>query len=168
MKDDASMTINNISSTGLRALWLTLLVLGLDRASKLWIIYHLNFFDPLQILPIFNLTLTYNTGAAFSFLHSAGGWQNIFLGSLAVFVSGIILYWLYKSSYRERLLNAALALVLGGALGNLWDRLLYHHVIDFFDFHYGAWHFAIFNVADSAICVGGFLLCIHWALDSFK
>lgn len=153
----------SIFASGLLWLWLAVLVIGLDHWVKLWIVHHLIAFDSLRILPIFNLTLAYNKGAAFSFLHSASGWQNVVLGSLAGFVSVIILYWLSQTSKREYWFNIALCLVLGGALGNAWDRIVYGYVIDFFDFHLGNWHFAIFNVADSAICVGAFMLIWHWA-----
>lgn len=149
-------------STGLVWLWVALLVIAIDRVSKLWIISHLSYFEPLAILPIFNLTLAYNTGAAFSFLHSMSGWQNIFLGGLACIVSLVVICWLASSSRREYWMNIALCLILGGALGNVWDRALYSHVIDFLDFHWSHWHFAIFNVADSAICVGAFMLFFGW------
>ncbi len=149
-------------STGLRWLWLAVFVLGIDRYAKQWAVTHLVFAEPLRILPIFNLTLVYNKGAAFSFFNNAAGWQNVALGSLAFIVSIIILCWLYKLSARDRWVNIALCLILSGALGNAWDRVLYGYVIDFFDFHLGDWHFAIFNTADSAICVGAAMLLFHW------
>jgi signal peptidase II len=127
---------------------------------------HLLPFTPLKIFPFFNLTLAYNKGAAFSFLHSASGWQHIFLGSLALIISIVILVWLYKLSARERWIGIALCLILGGALGNAWDRVLYGYVIDFFDFHLGDWHFAIFNVADSAIFIGAVMMLWHWARET--
>lgn len=145
-----------------RWLWLPILIIALDRYTKYWALTHLNYHEPLTILPFFNLTLAYNTGAAFSFLHNASGWQHILLGGLAIIVSIAILYWLItlpKQAYGTRI---ALGLILGGALGNAWDRLLYGYVIDFLDFHLNDWHFATFNVADSAICVGAFLLMLIW------
>lgn len=151
-----------IFTSGLPWLWVAILLIVIDRYTKVWAMNNLSFAVPLKILPIFNLTLVYNSGAAFSFLHTATGWQNIFLGSLAYIVSVIILFWLYKLPIREIWLNVALTLILGGALGNAWDRSLYGYVTDFFDFHIGAWHFAIFNVADSAICVGAFMMIAHW------
>ena len=161
-----TMARKSIATTGLSWLWVAFVVLALDRFSKIWVMQHLAFFEPVRILPIFNLTLAYNTGAAFSFLHNANGWQNIFFSSLAVIVSGIILFWLYKTPSRERWLNIALCFVLSGALGNAWDRLVYGFVVDFISFHLGAWHFAIFNIADSAICVGAFMLFWKWAIKS--
>jgi len=151
-----------IFSTGLRWIWVSIIVVILDQASKYWVLKNLIFSEPLQILPIFNLTLAFNRGAAFSFLHSASGWQNIFLGSLAFIISLLIIYWLYTLPARSRLLSIAFALVMGGAIGNAIDRLRFGYVIDFFDFHIQDWHFAIFNVADSAICIGAALLCWHW------
>ncbi|HEX4045822.1 MAG TPA: signal peptidase II [Gammaproteobacteria bacterium] len=149
-------------NTGLRWLWLALLIIVIDRLTKEWVLTHLIFGEPLVLLPIFNLTLAYNTGAAFSFLHTASGWQNIVLGGLAVIMSLVILYWLYRQSKQAYWLNSALCLILGGAIGNAWDRVRYGYVIDFLDVHVGDWHFAIFNVADSAISVGAVMLLLHW------
>lgn len=154
--------IKKITSSGLSWLWVAVIIIIADRASKLWVINHLVFGEPLEVLPFFNLTLAFNKGAAFSMFHSASGWQNWVLGGLAAVVSLVILYWLSQSSRREWWTNFALSLVLGGAIGNAWDRLLYSHVIDFLDFHVGAWHFAIFNVADSAISIGACMLLYSW------
>ncbi|OGT34941.1 MAG: signal peptidase II [Gammaproteobacteria bacterium RIFCSPHIGHO2_12_FULL_37_14] len=156
--------LKKIFSSGLRWIWVAILVLAIDRFAKMWAIHYLVMGEPFRILPIFNLTLAFNTGAAFSFLHSASGWQNIFLGSLAILVSVIILIWLGKLTARDSWLSIALSLVLGGAIGNVWDRILYGHVVDFFDFHLGGWHFAIFNTADSAICIGAFMMLLHWLI----
>lgn len=158
--------IKKLFSTGLSWLWIAILVIAIDRYVKIWMVQHLTYQEPMQILPVFNLTLYYNTGAAFSFLHNASGWQNWFLGSLAFIVSFIIVCWLAKSPARERWMNIALCLILGGALGNAWDRISYHHVIDFLSFHLGSWHFAIFNTADSAICVGACMLFLGWCRQS--
>lgn len=109
-----TMARKSILTTGLSWLWVAFVVLALDRFSKIWVIHHLAFFEPVRILPFFNLTLAYNTGAAFSFLHSANGWQNIAFSSLAVIVSGVILFWLHKTPARDRWFNIALCLVLSG------------------------------------------------------
>ena len=148
--------------TGLCWLWITALVLIVDRFTKYWATKHLLFTGPMKILPILNFTLAFNTGAAFSFLHNANGWQNIFLGGLAIVVSLFVLVWLSRLSCKARWNSIALCLVLGGALGNVWDRAMYQYVIDFLSFHWGDWYFAIFNVADSAICVGAVMLCLLW------
>lgn len=157
-----SLSCKKLCSSGLVWLWITIVIIMIDRFSKIWISDHLALYDSVEILPVFNLTLAFNKGAAFNFLNSASGWQNIFLGGLAFIVSACIIYWLYKTPARSRWMCIAMCLVLAGALGNAWDRILYAHVIDFFDFHLGTWHFAIFNVADSAICVGAFMLFIGW------
>lgn len=154
--------IKKIFTSGLCWLWIAIAVIIMDRFSKIWVVEHLLPFEPLQILPIFNLTLAFNKGAAFSFLHSASGWQNLMLSGFACLISVVIIIWLYRSIAREYWLNIALCLIIGGALGNVWDRILYGYVIDFFDFHLGEWHFAIFNVADSSICVGAFMLFWYW------
>ncbi len=148
--------------SGLAWLWLAVLFIALDRYSKGWVVSHLSLHEPLEILPVFDLTLAYNTGAAFSFLHSMSGWQNLLLGGLAVIISIAVLIWLSRTSIKEWWLNIALCLILSGALGNAWDRALYGYVIDFLSFHLGGWYFAIFNVADSAICVGAFMLIWYW------
>ena len=157
--------MRKIFQSGLIWLWVAILVIIVDRYSKFWVMQHLTYQEPLEILPFFNLTLAFNTGAAFSFLHSASGWQNIFLGSLALIVSVVVVCWLTTLSKQERWISIALNLILGGALGNAWDRVLYHYVIDFLDFHLGNWHFAIFNVADSAICIGAFMLFCYWFVE---
>jgi signal peptidase II len=151
-----------ISRSGLIYLPLALLTLIVDRLSKLWVIQHLNIYEPFNILPFFNLTLAHNTGAAFSFLHSASGWQNSLFSILAFVITIFILIWLFKTPRSHYVLNLALSLILGGALANAWDRLQYAYVIDFLDFYLQSWHFAIFNLADSAICLGAFLLMLSW------
>ena len=114
----------------------------------------------MAVITHFNLTLVYNTGAAFSFLADAGGWQRWFFVLLAIGVSALLLVWLYRLERDQHWLAAALALVLGGAVGNLVDRILHGHVIDFIDLYAGGWHWPAFNVADSAITVGAVMLII--------
>lgn len=149
------------SQTGLRWLWVSVVLIIVDHLSKAWVAQHLIFQEPIRVLPFFNLTLAYNTGAAFSFLNSAAGWQNIFFTLLAFVVSLFLLVWLSRVRVTERWLSIGLCLILGGALGNAWDRLTLHYVIDFLSFHWGDWHFAIFNIADAGISVGAFMLFIH-------
>ena len=154
--------LKRIFQSGLCWLWLAIVVIAIDRYTKYWMTHHLVLGEPLEVLSIFNLTLAYNTGAAFSFLHSASGWQNWLLGGFAALVSVMILVALYRSRATEYWYNIALCFILGGALGNAWDRALYGYVIDFLNFHLGHWHFAIFNIADSAISVGAFMLLFYW------
>lgn len=140
-----------------RWLLLAVIVVLLDQATKLAILQVFSVGEILPLTPFFNLTLTYNPGAAFSFLADAGGWQKWFFVVLALGVSGWIVVML-KSHCQERLLSLALSLVLGGALGNVIDRFAYGAVVDFLDFYLGTSHFPAFNLADSAITVGAVLL----------
>lgn len=144
----------------LRWLWLALAVVVLDQGSKLLVQALLAVHEPVAVLPSLNLFLTYNTGAAFSFLRDAGGWQRWLFVALAVAVSVFILLWLRRVPPENRWLAAALALVLGGAIGNLIDRLSRPDggVVDFIDVYYGSWHWPAFNLADSAISVGAVML----------
>ncbi|MDX1594773.1 MAG: signal peptidase II, partial [Gammaproteobacteria bacterium] len=120
-------------------LGLALLVLALDQATKLWAAAALDYGVPVAVLPFFNLTLVHNTGAAFSFLADAGGWQRAFFIVLSSVVSVVLIAWLRRLPPASRLLGVALALVLGGAVGNLVDRVAYGYVIDFVDLHAGGW-----------------------------
>lgn len=139
-------------------LWLSLLAVILDQGSKLAIASSMQLYESIQIMPFFKLTYVHNTGAAFSFLSEAGGWQRWFFAGLALAVSVVITVWLTRLKRHETLLAVALALVLGGAVGNLIDRLAYGYVIDFLDVYYESWHWPAFNVADSAITLGVILM----------
>jgi signal peptidase II len=147
--------------SGLRWLWLTATVLLLDQVSKQWIDGTFQLYERVDLLPGFGLTLVYNAGAAFSLLSDAGGWQRWFFAILAIVISAVILIWLRRVMSNDRLQAAGLALVLGGALGNFWDRLVHGHVIDFIDLYYDGWHWPAFNIADSAITVGVVLLLVE-------
>lgn len=146
-----------------RWLSLSLLVIVLDQLSKYWIVGAFQFGDGIALTSFFNLVHAHNTGAAFSFLASESGWQRFFFIGIAAAASLLIVYLLRKHA-EERWFCLALSLVLGGALGNLIDRVRLSYVVDFLDFYYGAWHFPAFNVADSAITVGAALLI----LDSLR
>lgn len=154
--------MSRVWTSGLVWLVLSVIILVIDRDSKIWMVDHLQFGEPVALLPFLNLTLAYNTGAAFSFLHTASGWQHYLLGGLAVGVAIFIIATMMRLPRSQYWQNTALSLILAGALGNAWDRVLYGHVIDFVNFHVGDWHFAIFNVADSAICIGAFMLILMW------
>jgi len=143
-----------------RWLLLSVLVVGLERLTKHLAETWLEFGEPLPVIPSLNLTLAYNTGAAFSFLSDAGGWQRWLFAYLAVGVSVLLTLWLLRLPRGIRWVPTALALVIGGALGNLWDRLADGHVVDFIDVYYQRWHWPAFNVADSAITVGAIMLVI--------
>ncbi len=112
------------------------------------------------VLPFFNLTLLHNTGAAFSFLAGASGWQRWLFVILAVVISGVLAVWLTRLRADERWLGVAIACVLGGALGNLYDRVVHGYVVDFLHFHWAGYHFPAFNIADSFITIGAAMLLI--------
>lgn len=143
--------------------WLSLsaITLVLDQASKLAVDGNMALFDSIPLLPSFNLTYVHNTGAAFSFLAQAGGWQRWLFAGLALIVSGIITTWLLRLEKHETLMATALSLILGGAIGNLIDRVAYGYVIDFLDVYYQQWHWPAFNIADSAICIGVALMLLE-------
>lgn len=144
----------------LRLLWLSLVVLVLDQLSKFWIMARFEEYEVLTVWPVFNLTLVYNTGAAFSFLSDASGWQRWFFISVAVLVSGVMTVWLARLPPAERLTGYGLALVIGGAVGNLVDRIWLGKVVDFLQWHWEDWYWPSFNIADSAITLGVILLLI--------
>jgi signal peptidase II len=146
--------MTNISTNQLRWLWLSLFIFLLDQASKIFVYQHLAFNQPLVLLPIFNLNFATNLGAAFNFLGSASGWQRWLFVAIALVISAVILRWLYQLPKKNNWAACAMALVLGGALGNLFDRLTRGYVIDFIQVHYKDWYFPTFNLADSAITVG--------------
>ncbi|PLY15422.1 MAG: signal peptidase II [Sedimenticola sp.] len=141
-------------------LWLSVLVVGLDQVSKQLVESSLLVYETIPIMPYFNLTLAYNEGAAFSFLSDQGGWQRWLFATLAAGVSLLLVVWLSKLQRHEKWVAIAFALIIGGAIGNLIDRLLFGHVIDFLDFYYAGWHWPAFNLADSAISVGVALMLL--------
>lgn len=142
----------------LKWLGLSLVALVLDQASKLLVDSTMQLYQSIPLLPFFKLTYVHNTGAAFSFLSEAGGWQRWFFAGLALVISVVIAVWLSRLEKHETLLAVALSLILGGAVGNLIDRLAYGYVIDFLDVYYGTWHWPAFNIADSAITLGVVLM----------
>jgi signal peptidase II len=141
-------------------LWISLLVVVLDQATKWLAEAGLEPFRPVPIAPLLNLTLMYNEGAAFSFLSDAGGWQRWALAGFALLMTLVLVLWLLRLKSHERVMATALSLVAGGAVGNLIDRVLTGRVVDFIDFYVGAWHWPAFNVADSAITLGVVLLLL--------
>jgi signal peptidase II len=152
----------------LKWLWLSTLTLLLDQLSKLAIDRSMNLFDSIPLLPFFNLTYVHNTGAAFSLLSEAGGWQRWLFAGLALVMSSVICVWIWRLKPHETLMAIALTLVLGGAIGNLVDRIAYGYVIDFLDVYYRTWHWPAFNIADSAICIGVGLMVLDGMGSSRK
>jgi len=152
----------------LKWLWLSLVVIVFDQVTKQMVTDSLHLYQSIPILPSLNLVLVHNSGAAFSFLSDAGGWQRWFFVVLAMGVSVVILIWIKRLKQEERRLAVALSLVLGGAIGNVWDRIAHGYVVDFIDVYYGEWHWPAFNVADSAICVGAALLILDALFNKEK
>lgn len=138
-------------------LWLSVLVIAADQVVKQLMANHFALYQSTALLPWLNLTLVHNTGAAFSILRGATPW--LFVGLGVVVVAGILV-WMRRHPHDSRLLAAALSLVAGGALGNAIDRATRGFVIDFVDFHIGAWHYPAFNLADCAICIGAVLIAV--------
>lgn len=154
--------------SGLRWLWLAILVLMSDIGSKFGVMNSIGYGweNRIEVLPFFNLLYVHNYGAAFSFLSDAGGWQRWFFSAIALGVSGVLIYWMRSLAASNKMLNIGYALMVGGALGNLFDRLYHGYVIDFLDFYVGANHWPAFNFADMAICMGAGLLVIDTFLTS--
>lgn len=143
-----------------RWLVLSVVVLVADQYTKRLIIATFDLFDRVPVLPFFDLVRLHNTGAAFSFLANASGWQNWFFTGVALIVSAILLWWLFRQPAGRIAVPLALALVLGGAIGNLVDRLQHGYVVDFVLLYYDRWSFPAFNIADSAITVGVILMLL--------
>ena len=141
-------------------LWFALAasVLLLDQYSKLWIVERFSYGDIESLSGFFNLVRVHNYGAAFSFLSDAGGWQRWAFSLLAAVISIVIVVWIARLPTQSKMEGLALALILGGALGNLYDRLTLVYVVDFLDFHWSGMHFPAFNIADAGISVGAAVL----------
>jgi len=157
---DCSVSESPVDEGSLRWLWLALAIVVVDQGTKTLAEHLLIIHETVPVMPSFNLFLTYNLGAAFSFLSNAGGWQRWLFAFLSTGISVFIVLWLRRVPQNEKWLAFALALVLGGAVGNLIDRLFRASggVVDFIDIYYGGWHWPAFNVADSAITVGAVIL----------
>lgn len=150
----------------MRWLWLSALVLALDQMTKYFVIQSLALYESISVFPGFNITRVHNTGAAFSFLKDAGGWQRWFFIALSSIISAMIIFWIRTTPVHRKWLRCSLALILGGAAGNLLDRVLYGYVVDFFDVSLSFLPFGLFNpwpafnIADSAITLGIIMLVI--------
>ena len=147
----------SICSTGLRWLWLVVVVLIIDLGSKYLILQNFALGDTVPLFPSLNLHYARNYG---------GGWQRWFFAGIAIGISVILAVMMYRSKATQKLNNIAYALIIGGALGNLFDRLWHGFVVDMIDFYVGDWHFATFNLADTAICVGAALIVLEGFLPS--
>ena len=150
----------------LRSLAIATLVLLLDQLSKWSALSNLKLGIPEEVLPFMNWLLLFNPGAAFSFLAQSSGWQRWFFTILGL-VASLYILWLLRKNQSDKILSWALSLILGGALGNVLDRIMYGAVVDFIDLHYGNWHWPAFNIADSAICIGATLIVFSELRKSF-
>ena len=145
----------------LKWIWLAVVVVILDQLTKYIASTSLVLYKPVAVMPMFNWTLMHNTGAAFSFLHDAGGWQRWFFAVLAIIVSIVIVLWIKRLNQHEKWQAAALALILGGAIGNVVDRVWLGYVVDFIQVYYQQWYWPAFNIADSAISIGVVMIIIE-------
>ncbi|WP_349677924.1 signal peptidase II, partial [Methylophaga sp. UBA4204] len=145
-------------------LWISALVIVLDQLTKVVMANWLELYQTVAVMPYFNFTLAHNSGAAFSFLAGAGGWQRFFFIGLAISVSIVLMIWLSRLKAQAKVEAIAIALIIGGAIGNVIDRFIHGYVIDFIDIYVGSYHWPAFNIADAAICIGAVLLIV----DSFK
>ena len=154
----SSVTTRNLCA--LQWLWLSLAIVVLDLGSKALASSMLSYNLPISILPIFDLRLLHNTGAAFSFLASEAGWQRWLFVAIAVVVSVLIVHWLRQTEPEQKIQAFGYAAILGGALGNLFDRTVHGYVVDFLSFHYAGWYFPAFNIADVGITLGAIALIV--------
>ena len=155
--------MNQTSSQASSSKWYVLLALGVliaDQMTKWWAQMSLPMAQPIKVTDFLNWFLIYNPGAAFSFLSQAGGWQRWFFTMIGI-IAAIVIIWLLQKNTHDRPFCLALSLILGGAIGNVLDRLLYGAVVDFIDVHYDGWHWPAFNIADSAISIGATLIVIN-------
>src|SRR5690554_4828978 len=160
---DAAMTREQ-AGTKLKWLWLAVAVIALDLGTKAMATAMLTYGQPVPGVPMFNLTLLLSAGAGFGFLAGAAGWQRWFFVALAIVVSVVLVYWLKGLKRHETWAAIAIALLLGGAIGNVYDRVVHGYVVDFLHFYWQDWHFPAFNLADTAITLGAAMMI----LDVFR
>lgn len=154
----SAIGMKQLNVQNLTWLWISGFVILIDQITKTLAENSLQLYVMKPLLPYFNFTLAYNEGAAFSFLSDAGGWQRWFFVLMAFFMVMVLTIWLLRLREDEKLNALGLSLIIGGAIGNVWDRIAHGYVIDFIDFYVGTSHWPAFNLADTAICIGAFLL----------
>jgi len=155
-----------LKQSGVRWLWLALLVFIADIGIKLAVMNGMGYGweNRIEILPFFNLLYVHNYGAAFSFLSDQAGWQRWFFTAIAFAVTALLTFWMRRSPASEKWNNIAYALIIGGAVGNVFDRVVHGFVVDYLDFYWGTYHWPAFNLADSTICIGAAMII----LDGFR
>lgn len=147
-------------------IFLSILIIALDQLSKYFVLKNISAQTVIKIFPFLNLILSLNAGASFGFLNNQNGWQIYILSGVSITISIILIVWLCRLSRSEWIIACPLSLILGGAIGNLIDRIRMGVVTDFVDFHIGHWHFATFNVADTAISIGTTWLILRLLYES--
>ncbi len=160
------MSFKDLNVNGLWFLLVSFIVLVADQGTKLWILANVPLYYDINILPIFDITYVRNYGAAFSFLADAGGWQRYFFTGIAIVISALLIFWMWQTKWHEQRQLWAFSLILGGAIGNVTDRIAYGYVVDFLHFYYDGWHFPAFNIADIAISCGAALLIIDAIIEA--
>ncbi len=155
-----------LKQSGVRWLWLALLIFIADIGIKLVVMNSMGYGweNRIEILPFFNLLYVHNYGAAFSFLSDQAGWQRWFFTAIAFGVTALLSFWMRRLPASEKWNNVAYALIIGGAVGNVFDRVVHGFVVDYLDFYWGTYHWPAFNLADSAICIGAAMII----LDGFR
>jgi len=160
--------LNKVPAQAWRWHGLALLVIALDQISKHWVEAVLTYNEPVVFTSFFNFTLRYNPGAAFSFLSDAGGWQRWFFTVVAIVVSVVLVTWIARVAATKKIEAFGLTMILGGAIGNVYDRIVLGHVVDFIVVHYEDYYWPAFNLADSAITLGAILLIIDMIFTKEK
>ena len=155
----AKSTLSKNSAAMLPWLGLALILFIADQFTKVLILGYYQLGDATYVTPFFNVVRVHNSGAAFSFLANAGGWQRWFFTGIGI-AAALFIVWMLRSHPGQKLFSFALSCILGGAVGNVVDRMLHGYVVDFLDFHYAGWHFPAFNIADSAITIGAVCLIL--------
>ncbi|MDG3088946.1 signal peptidase II [Vibrio hannami] len=156
----------SLKESGVRWLWLAALIFVLDIGIKFIVMGNMGYgwANRIEILPFFNLLYVHNHGAAFSFLSDQAGWQRWFFTAIAFIVCGMLTFWMSKLPAKDKWNNVAYAFIIGGAIGNVFDRIVHGYVVDYLDFFWGTYHWPAFNLADSTICIGAAMII----LDSFR
>jgi signal peptidase II len=158
----------NMPNSPLKFLWISTLIIVLDQLAKYWAVTQLPLHQAVNVMPYFDWYLTYNRGAAFSFLADAGGWQRWFFTITAIMISSVIFFWIKKLEPNEKMTATSLSLILGGAIGNLIDRIYLGYVVDYVQIWLGNYPWPAFNIADAAISVGAVILILTSFTDSKK